>query len=167
MLSAIRMPRRSLLLGSAAAALLQIGCAPRRPPGPRPADHWSGRLSLSVRSQPAQSFSAGFELNGHAEAGELLLSTPLGTTLAQARWSPGQAWLASGAQVRRFPSIDELLRELTGTTLPLTALFDWLRGIPTQAQGWEADLAQSADGRLLARRSSPAPLVELRLLLDL
>jgi outer membrane lipoprotein LolB len=166
-MNVMRLPRRKLLLGSTAATLLLMGCAPRRPPGPRPPEHWSGRLSLSVRSEPAQSFSAGFELSGRPEAGELMLSTPLGTTLAQARWSPGQALLVSGAQERRFNSIDELLREITGTTLPLAALFDWLRGIPTQASGWEADLAHSADGRLVARRSSPAPLVELRLLLDL
>ena len=161
------LPRRSLLLGSTATALVLMGCAPRRPPGPRSPEHWSGRLSLSVRSEPAQSFSAGFELSGRAEAGELMLITPLGTTLAQARWSAGQAWLASGAQERRFNSIDELLRELTGTTLPLAALFDWLRGIPTEAPGWQADLALSAQGRLVARRASPGPLVELRLLLDL
>lgn len=163
----LSMHRRKLLLGSSATALALMGCAPRRPPGPRPPEHWSGRLSLSVQSDPVQSFSAGFELSGRAEAGELMLSTPLGTTLAQARWSPGQAGLVSGAQERRFNSIDELLRELTGTTLPLAALFDWLRGIPTEAPGWQADLAHSAQGRLVARRASPAPLVELRLLLDL
>jgi outer membrane lipoprotein LolB len=92
-MNAMRMPRRNLLLGGTGAALLLMGCAPLRPPGPRPPDLWSGRLSLSVRSEPAQSFSAGFELSGRPEAGELLLSTPLGTTLAQARWSPGQALL--------------------------------------------------------------------------
>lgn len=162
-----RVARRDLLAGTLAAVWVIVGCAPRRPPGPKPADHWSGRLSLTVRGEPVQAFTAGFELRGRAEAGELLLTTPLGITLAQARWSAGQAWLVSSSQERRFNSIDELLRELTGTTLPLVALFDWLRGIPAQAVGWEADLTHSADGRLVARRPSPAPLVELRLLLDL
>ena len=158
--------RRGLLAATAGMAVLASACAPLRPPAaPRP-DTWSGRLSLSVRSEPPQSFSSAFELRGRAEAGQLQLSTLLGTTLAQARWSPGQAWLQSGAQERSYTSIEDLLRELTGTALPLPALFDWLRGIPTAAAGWEADLAQRSEGRLVARRLNPAPQVELKLLLE-
>lgn len=158
------LPRRPLLI--AATALLLGACASRRPPGEAGVDFWSGRLSLSVRSEPPQSFSSGFELRGRADQGQLQLNSPLGTTLALARWSPDQAWLESGTQQRRFASIEELLRELTGAALPVAALFDWLRGIPTDVAGWQADLAQRGDGRLTARRLSPAPLVELRLLIE-
>ncbi|WP_423460237.1 hypothetical protein [Ottowia sp. VDI28] len=37
---------------------------------------WSGRLGLRVASEPPQSFSAGFSLNGNAQAGELSLTSP-------------------------------------------------------------------------------------------
>lgn len=160
------LPRRAALSACAGLALLLGGCATRRPAGEAGLAFWSGRLSLAVRSEPPQSFTSGFELRGHAQEGLLQLSTPLGTTLAQARWSPGQAWLDSGGRQRSFASLEDLLRELTGAALPVAALFDWLKGIPTDANGWQADLSARDEGRLIARRLSPAPAVELRLLIE-
>lgn len=159
-------PRRRLL-AALAAALPLTACAPlRRSPHPAP-DLRSGRLSLSVRSEPEQRFSAGFELRGTADQGELLLTSPLGTSLGRARWRAGLAELEAGSQRRRFGSMEALLEELTGAALPLAALFDWLAGRATSVPGWQADLSGHAQGRLLARRSAPLPAVELRVLLDL
>ncbi len=151
--------RRTLL---AALALPLAACAPLHPPEAGPV--YSGRLSLSVRSEPPQNLSAGFELLGQARAGQLRLSSPLGTTLALARWQPGQAQLSSGGQEQRFGSMEELLAQLTGAALPLAALFDWLDGRPTPVPGWESE--RLGPERLVARRLSPLPAVELRLLLD-
>ena len=39
--------------------------------------------------------TAAFELQGRPEAGELNLSTPLGTVLGQARWAPGSVVLVT------------------------------------------------------------------------
>ncbi|RYF83553.1 MAG: hypothetical protein EOO29_02990, partial [Comamonadaceae bacterium] len=50
------------------------------------ADRWSGRLSLRVDSEPAQSFAALFELSGAPGRGELKLSTPIGNTLGLLQW---------------------------------------------------------------------------------
>lgn len=159
-------PARSRRLVLASALGLALGaCSSLRPPSTAQAA-WSGRLSLAVRTEPAQNFSAGFELRGNARLGELMLNTPLGTTLAQASWTPRGAQLHSAQQVRSFASMEELTEQLTGAALPLNALFDWLQGLPAEVPGWQADLSQHAQGRLSARRSSPAPLVELRLILD-
>lgn len=158
--------RRRLLLG--AGALWLGGCATRSPVG-RPAGdagRWSGRLSLRVDSEPAQSFSALFELRGAPGHGELKLSTPLGNTLGQLQWSAHEALLNDGARVQRYDSIDALLARVTGAALPVDALFDWLAGRPTAVPGWRPQLAQVADGRLSAVRESPAPTAELRVVFE-
>jgi outer membrane lipoprotein LolB len=78
-------------------------------------------------------------------------------------WSPAGAELRQGNQVTRRGSLDDLTAELSGAPLPITALFDWLRGQRATAAGWQADLSQHADGRITAHRESPAPRAELRL----
>lgn len=142
---------------------LLTACATPRAPVPGEAS-WSGRLAVQVDSTPPQSFSAGFDLSGSPEAGELALTSPLGNTLATVRWAPGMAELQQGEQITRRPSLDELSAELGGTPLPVTALFAWLRGQALSANGWEADLSRQPEGRINARRASPAPVAELRII---
>ena len=127
---------------------------------------WTGRLALQVEDSASQSFSAGFELRGGAGQGELTLFNPLGGTLAVLAWRPGEAQLRHGTDVRSFESIDALAAQATGTALPVTALFDWLRGVQTAVPGWEADLRQLAEGRLRARRLQPLPVADLRVAFD-
>lgn len=130
-------------------------------------EEWAGRISLQVASEPAQSFSASFELKGRAEIGELTLISPLGNVLAVLRWSPGQALLDRGSQdVQRFASVDELMERATGAAIPLTALFAWLQGDNATASGWVADLTRHGEGRISARRTVPAPEANLRVVLD-
>jgi len=131
-----------------------------------PTGMWTGRLSLLIQSDPTQSFSAGFELTGQAEKGDLTLTSPLGTVLGRLRWSPGEAVLESGGAVRRFASAEALLEQTTGAALPLTALFDWLEGKNTVLNGWAADLSQQGQGRIAAKRVDPSPQADLRIILD-
>ncbi len=152
--------RRGLLL---AAPALLAACASTPEPGQA---SWSGRLALQVQSEPPQSFSAAFTLRGAPSRGDLSLTTPLGSTIASLAWEPGTAVLRANGEVRRFDSIDALSREATGTALPLAALFDWLAGRPAEVPGWQADLSRIETGRLVARRASPAPSAELRIVLD-
>jgi len=126
----------------------------------------TGRLALRVDATPPQSFSAAFELRGRAQEGELSLLTPLGSTAARLAWAPGSATLRSGNDTRSFDSLDALAESATGTALPVAALFDWLAGTATPVSGWEADLSQLDQGRLVARRVAPPPAAELRLVLD-
>ena len=160
-------PRRWLLAGSLVLLLSACAQLPRsEAPAAPGAGFWSGRLAMQVPDQPAQSFSAGFELRGAAAGGELTLLTPLGGTAAHLRWSPGTAVLRSGGQERQFESLDALVAAATGAPIPVAALFDWLQGTSTPVPGWEPDLSQLGDGRLRAQRRDPPPVADLRVVLD-
>jgi outer membrane lipoprotein LolB len=145
-----------------AAATLLSACATPRPAALPGEEVWSGRLSLNVDSTPPQSFSSAFDLRGAPAAGELQLSSPLGNTLATVVWTPRSAELRQGGQVTRRGSLDELTTELSGTAVPVAALFGWLRGVQGDVPGWQADLSRQAEGRITARRSTPLPTAELR-----
>ena len=153
------------------------GCASLTPP---PAGLLSGRLSLRVDGQPERSISAGFELSGDAERGSLLLTGPLGTSAAQASWSPGQAVLRSAGSETHHANLDTLGQAALGEALPMAALFNWLHGrawpgAATQARadgqpgfqqlGWQIDLGRWADGALEAVRLAP-PVITVRAKLE-
>lgn len=163
---------------AAAAALLAVlaGCATPPPAG---SDWLSGRLSVKVEAlaeRPARSISSGFELRGDAEQGELRLTSPLGTLVAAAHWSPGVARLVTSDGETSYPDLDALAREALGEALPLRALPAWLRGQPwpgaaSQATaagfeqlGWQIGLARYAEGWLeVTRAAAPAVTVRARL----
>ena len=173
--------RRCGLRALAGLLLLALAaCASLAPPAAPPAGLLTGRLSLRVDGQPERSFSAGFELSGDASQGELLLSGPLGTTAARARWAGEQAVLASAGSETAYPSLDALAAAALGEAVPMAALFDWLRGrawlgAPATARddgqagfdqlGWRISLLQWADGWLEARRAA-APAVTVRVRLE-
>lgn len=146
-------------------AMLSACATPQRAALPGE-DLWSGRLAMTVQSDPPQSFSAGFDLRGTPAAGELQLTTPLGTSLATVVWSPGRAELRQGGLVTRRGSLDELTTELSGTPVPVAALFGWLRGQAGDVPGWQADLAGQPEGRITARRFAPLPAAELRVVVQ-
>ncbi|HRK36830.1 MAG TPA: lipoprotein insertase outer membrane protein LolB [Burkholderiaceae bacterium] len=130
---------------------------------------WTGRISLRAPGHPLQTsrqFTAAFTLTGSAQAGKLALETPLGSTLAVAQWDASAAELIQGQEVRRYAHMDELTTALTGNPVPLTALFDWIQGKPTQLDGWTPDLTQWAQGRIRATMHGAMGDTELRVLLD-
>ena len=166
-------------------AALLGGCAvvPRSLPA-MSSEPLSGRLSVRVEGldgAAARSLSASFELQGDAQNGSLNLATPLGTVLAQARWAPQQVVLATPQGERRFDDLDALTREVLGETVPVVALFDWLRGRPWpgaastalvlasepgfQQLGWSVNLARFDRASVTAQREQ-APAVTVRALLD-
>lgn len=153
----------------ALALLLLAGCAsPPKPSGPVDVvkGPWTGRLALQVEDKPGDSFSAGFELKGSAQSGELTLYSPLGGTVGVLTWQPGSAVLRSNGETRQFVSVDVLVGHVTGAAIPVAALFDWLRGIDTPVAGWRADLSRLAEGRLAAKRFEPVPQADLRVVLE-
>jgi outer membrane lipoprotein LolB len=147
-------------------ALGLSGCASTRAPSVSHDAHWSGRLALQVQSEPPQQWSASFELQGSASRGEMLLLSPIGTTLARLSWAPQFAQLEQGGKTSRGDNLSSLSEQLHGTVLPISALFEWLAGRPAEAPGWHADLSEHAQGRLLAQRSQPVPTAILRIVLD-
>ncbi|RIX77761.1 lipoprotein insertase outer membrane protein LolB [Acidovorax cavernicola] len=127
---------------------------------------WSGRMSLRIDSEPVQTFAALFELRGSAETGDLTLTTPIGSTLAQLHWAPGEALLKNGSDTRRYDSVDALIEAATGAAIPVGALFGWLDGRADPVPGWRADLGQLSNGRLQATRESPSPRADLRIVFE-
>lgn len=156
---------RVLLSGLAVAALLTGCAAPRSPMAGSQANHWQGRLSLRIDSEPVQSLSAGFELLGTESSGELTLFTPLGSTAAVLTWTPEAATLASQGEVKKFPSFKAMVRHAVGADLPVAAVFSWLAGRPAEDAEWSADLSGHPQ-RITARRASPGPVTELRLIMN-
>ena len=158
--------RMSWLLGCGLVALSGCATPPRPSGGASDEGPWSGRLALQIKDQASQSFAAMFELRGTAQAGELILTSPLGGTLAVLAWAPGSATLRSNGKTRSFPSVDALVTQATGAAIPVAALFDWLRGRNTPVPGWRANLTQLAQGRISALRYDPQPEADLRVALD-
>ncbi len=168
-MTAFRWIRGAAISLATGAVLLISGCATPQSPAPQndgPKDAWAGRIGLQIQSEPPQAFFAGFELKGNAQAGELRLTSPIGSVLGVMRWSPAEALLDSGQEVKKFASIDALLEQTTGAAIPINALFDWLKGRNTTLDGWTADLTEQAAGKISARRTNPAPQTDLRVVLE-
>ncbi len=179
------MNSRSLRAGAAAiwiAAAFTAGCASLREPAS--SNVISGRLSVHVDAQASdapRSMTAGFDLEGTAEQGSLSLTTPLGTRIAQARWSPQEVVLVTSKGETAYADLDALTRQLVGEVLPVAAFFDWLRGrpwpgapssalLPAQGVGflqlgWQVLLAGADKGAIVARRDAP-PAVTVRAMID-
>jgi outer membrane lipoprotein LolB len=167
--------RAALVLGTLAAISLVAGCSiTPRARGQNDIEHqiWRGRLSLQVQADVAagqkqdQSFSAAFELQGDPTLGDLRFFTPLGSTAAAMHWSPTGAMLQARGETREFSNLAQMITSLLGTNVPVVALFAWLDGQAQVADGWQVDLSQRAQGKIQAHRSTPAPVAELRVLLD-
>jgi outer membrane lipoprotein LolB len=167
------------------AAALLGGCATTPSPAPTAAgDSLAGRMTVHVdatRTADARNVTATFDLQGNPQQGRLDLSTPLGTVLARARWAPGRVALVTSQGETQFASLDDLTREVLGESLPVAALFDWLRGRPWPGApstpnaapeergfrqlGWVVSLARFDEGSIAARRDQ-APAVIVRAKLD-
>jgi outer membrane lipoprotein LolB len=168
-----RRSRAAARVGAWAAALaLLAGCA-STPPAPSAPDTVSGRLAVLVdptADAPARSETAAFELHGGAERGQLTLTSPLGTVVAQAQWRPGDVVLQRSDGERHYASLSALAADVFGDPLPLQALIDWLHGRPwphapsqplaAPAQGfeqlgWTVSLERWGEGLLVAHRATP------------
>ncbi len=125
--------RRCRALGLAMSAALLGACASAPPATENLALTASGRLAVRVDAtaeRPAQSLSAAFEWRGDGERGELTLLSPLGSRIAQARWTPQDAWLVTPEGQARFESLEALAERAFGERIPLAAWPDWLAGRP-------------------------------------
>ncbi|CAN5418600.1 hypothetical protein BH09PSE5_BH09PSE5_23180 [soil metagenome] len=166
------------------AALLIAGCAALSPPsvsrdsgGDGPL---SGRISVRVEGPSPKSVAAVFDLQGDATKGTLGLSTPLGSMLAQANWAPGLVTMTTPQGQTAYADLDSLTREVLGESVPVAALFDWLRARPWPAAtsrslaapdrgfeqlGWTVRLDRFDAGFVDAQRSATPP-VAVRIRLD-
>lgn len=162
--SSAQQRRRHLVTGAASLlGLTLFGCTSPTLVVKPAQSYWSGRLALQIEEESAQSFSALFELEGSEDQGELILLSPLGNTLGKLKWSAEGATLQTGQRQQTSHSLDALLIQVTGEAIPIKAIFDWLRGIETNAAGWVADLSALSQGRITAQRSDPKPKAILRI----
>lgn len=176
--------------GAMALALLVQACATHPPP--LPGHVYSGRLAVrtdAAPNWPARSVTGQFELSGNASSGQLILTSPIGTTVARARWSdpvgsqgaPSKIELEADGTTTHYATLEEMMQRAIGDQLPLPAMFDWLSGRPWpdapvergttgttfDQLGWHVDLSQLADNRLIdAQRALPAPTLHVRVKLD-
>jgi len=165
------------------AALLLAACA-AVPTRHDAGESLSGRLAVKVDGEGGaapRSVSAAFELQGDPRTGRLNLSTPLGSVLAQARWAPGSVVLVTPQGEKEFTDLDALTSEVLGESLPVAALFDWLRGRPWpgaastastlpaepgfEQLGWVVSLARFDQAWVVATRAR-APAVTVRAKVD-
>ena len=162
-----------------ALALALTGCAQlqKAPPAAATESRLSGRISVTVAGDVHNRGTGGaasFELFGDPEAGRLELTSPLGTLVARASWSPRLVSLQTPDGERRFDDLDALTREMLGETVPVAALFDWLKARPWPAAphqkttngfeqlGWRIEPKRPS---LVATRLAE-PTVTLRAVLD-
>lgn len=149
-------------------ALLLAACAsppPTKQYG-QASDVWQGRLSVQVASEPAQRISADFFLEGGPQAGSLTLDSALGTRMARMQWDASGALLQTPGQTQRFASLDAMVQQTLGSTLPIPALFAWLRGQAVSAAGWELLTLDKAQGRIRARSVQRVPATQLDIVLE-
>ena len=171
-------------------ALLLQACVSHPPP--LPGHVYAGRLAVRTDAAPglpARSTSGQFELSGNASSGQLILTSPIGTTVARARWSdpvgtrgvPSRIELEADGATTRYATLEDMMQRAIGDQLPLPAMFDWLSGRPWpdapvrrsadgasfDQLGWHVDLSQLPDNRLIdAQRPLPAPALHVRVKLD-
>jgi outer membrane lipoprotein LolB len=176
--------------GAFVLALLLQACASHPPP--LPGHVYAGRLAVRTDAAPdlpARSTSGQFELSGNASSGQLILTSPLGTTVARARWSdpvgtqgtPSRIELEADGATTHYATLEDMMQRAIGDQLPLPAMFDWLSGRPWpdapvqrsadggsfEQLGWHVDVSQLAGNRLIdARRPLPAPALHVRVKLD-
>ncbi|MDE2047072.1 MAG: outer membrane lipoprotein LolB [Betaproteobacteria bacterium] len=143
-----------------------------------------GRIS-AVSTAPdgqVQQVHGSFELHIDGDSGQLMLLTPLGSTVAVLAWSHDSALLkrASGA-IEPFASARDMIERTLGTPLSPNMLRAWLYGSPIEGVavdsigpghfsqlGWDVSYERGDDGRvkrLLISRTLPQP-AQLRLALD-
>jgi outer membrane lipoprotein LolB len=184
----VRLARRS---AAALASALWLQACVSHPP-PLPGHVYAGRLAVrsdAAPGLPARSMTGQFELSGNASSGQLVLTSPIGTTVARARWSdpvgaqgdPSKIELEADGATTRYATLEDMMQRAIGDQLPLAAMFDWLSGRPWPAApvqagdatgsftqlGWRVDLTQFHADRLIdAQRPLPAPALHVRVKLD-
>jgi outer membrane lipoprotein LolB len=143
-----------------------------------------GRISATATNErgSTQQLSGSFELSIDGDSGQLMLLTPLGSTVAVLGWSRDGALLKrADGSVEAYASAQDMIASTLGAPVAPAMLKAWLFGTPIDGVtvdsigpghfsqlGWDVSFTRGDDGqvrRLLISRSTPEP-AELRLVLD-
>jgi outer membrane lipoprotein LolB len=193
------MPYRSLLTAALIAAL--SACATVVPPvantpastieKPLMPQAVKGRISATATDGEgkAQPFHGSFELTldpPEGESGQLMLLTPIGSTVAILGWTKSSAILRRPqGGVEMYPSLQDMLQQTIGISLSAAMLRNWLigtpiDGVPIQSLGpghftqlgWDISTTLNEDTKrpklITMKRAATAdlPQAELRLVID-
>lgn len=145
------------------------GCASRESAGNSfdlNSPSWSGRFALTTEGEDRHNTSASFNLRGNAERGELIIFSPIGSTVAVMNWTPERAVFESNGHTELHADLGALTQRLTGTRLPVAAFFSWFEGRAVEAEGWTVNLDKLGEGRISALRALPPPKASVRIVLD-
>jgi len=143
----------------------------------------TGRLSAHHASD---ALAANFNWQHRLDGDTIVLSTPLGQTLAElARADGGVSVALADGRHASAASFDELTTQAFGVPLPVTGLTWWIRGLPRNGSafaierdaagrasvlrqdGWEIDYSYADDAATLPRRLLLAyPDVDMRVVVD-
>jgi outer membrane lipoprotein LolB len=131
------------LMQAACGAALLAGCASAPPPSSEPVAPYreqielSGRLSVNYqRDGKTESLAGRFSWRQSGAQTDVVLTSPLGQTVAQISVMPGLASLTQGGQAPRVAAdIDSLSAQALGWPLPVSGLRDWLQGYAIDAAG--------------------------------
>ena len=135
----------------------------------QPIPSWSGKINLTLDTEPKQIFSAEFDLQGDPAQGDMQFYTSLGTTIASVAWDDTVAQLTIPQKdIYQYDSLEALTKKLLGTTLPVNMIFEWAsETTPNPPQGWILIRNTSEfDGKpaeLLAVRNFPTPTAHLHM----
>gem|GEM_PF-1168974 len=135
----------------------------------QPIPSWSGKINLTMDTEPKQIFSAEFDLQGDPAHGDMQFYTSLGTTIASVAWDDTVAQLTIPQKdIYQYDSLEALTKKLLGTTLPVNMIFEWASATtPIPPQGWSLIRNTSElDGKpaeLLAVRNFPTPTAHLHM----
>lgn len=139
---------------------------------------WQGHFSIllgpwGAQASEGQSFTFFLQTAQQAgqATGQLDLMTPLGTQLAQVRWTPSGTHIESAQGTQHYASLQDLSTQLLGEDVPLQALPHWLQGLPSPdlptasvlpdhtgfvQAGWIIDVHTLMVGKLQATREQTA-----------
>lgn len=130
-----------------------------------------GQLGIKLQAfqgQEAKGINLGFFFSGNAQSGQLDLMTPMGSQVAQVRWTRSTAWLQTDKGEQLFDSLWDLSEQVLGEPLPLSALMHWAQGHPApdlppptdvtptffEQSGWRIDTQDVSIGRINAQRAA-------------
>jgi outer membrane lipoprotein LolB len=143
-------------------------------------------LRLERPGEAVQSASGRLSWQHENASDQVLLSTPMGSGIAEIRLSPGLAILQTAeGEIHQAADADALLQQVTGYGLPVSRLANWLLGragadgqlerdrqqrpLRLREGGWQVDYAYEDDmeNALPARLTvARAPEMELRLRIE-
>lgn len=124
---------------------------------------WTGRFSILSQSvSSVERHSGNFRFAISPEKKTLIITGPLGASVARIEETSSDSTMETGDGIRRARSTSELLNQAVGVPVSFDELQSWLQGSsqPSAAtQGWEVEITRAQNGnvqRIIGKGRVPA-----------